>query len=223
VAVALLGFLVAAAAAVAGRASHRQPLSGSVLLPPPTSPSAARSQADLRGAPPKSWHLHVPWWLVERLLALLLALAVVLVILLIVRWVPRLERRRFRAARDGEPEYAPELPSQQLAHAVTAAVDDALARYRQGDRERAVIACWIRLEQIAERAGFGRGRAETSSELAARWQSQLPVSPEPLLALADLYRRARYSSHPVPESAIETARGALERLRREITAGARPA
>jgi hypothetical protein len=105
----------------------------------------------------------------------------------------------------------------RLTREVSDTLDDTLAAFHRGDREGAIIACWIRLEQIAEAAGFARLSSETSSELADRWLTRLPVSRKLLHALAELYREARYSSHRLPESALDTARTALEQLRREIT------
>ena len=142
---------------------------------------------------------------------------VVLVILLIVWLVPKLGGPRIRRRRaPEEADYVPAIGQQNVSRQVSDTLDDTLAAFRRGDRERAIIACWIRLEQIAEAAGAARHNSETSSELADRWLGLLPVSREPLLALAELYREARYSSHRLPESALDTARAALGQLRREI-------
>jgi hypothetical protein len=161
------------------------------------------------------FHFDVPWWLVRGTLTVLLGVAAVLAILVIVRLVPRLERRPARRVEEEPVVYAPAI-NPELTSRVSSALEETLAEFRRGDRERAIIACWIRLEQIAEEAGFARLRSETSTELADRWLTRLPVSREPLLTLAELYREARYSSHRLDESALTTARAALEQLRREI-------
>jgi hypothetical protein len=164
------------------------------------------------------WHFGLPHWLLRDTLTLLLGVGALLAILLIIRLVPKLQRRpRRRRNDDGPVVYAPVLSPEQVTKRVSDTLDDALAAFRRGDRERAIIACWIRLEQIAEEAGFVRLSSETSSELAARWLTRLPVSRTPLFTLAELYREARYSSHRLDEAALVTARGALEQLHREIS------
>ena len=217
-----LGFAVACLAANAARRPNVQHYSTAPIPTPRntrTNSAAISDQFETNRA--SHWHLGAPDWLVRGLLTLLLTAGALLVILLIVRLVPRLGRRLPRRRTAEEPvEYAPANSTRQLVSRVTDALDDTLAVFRRGDRQRAIIACWIRLEQIAEEAGFGRLSSETSSELATRWLKLLPVSRQPLLTLAELYREARYSSHPLDESALVTARGALEQLRREISTSA---
>ncbi|HEU5268651.1 MAG TPA: DUF4129 domain-containing protein [Jatrophihabitans sp.] len=223
VALAGLGFGAACLAANAARRTPGVHYSDVVAPPPSSSPSSARPVAnELDPSRASHWHPHlgVPDWLVRGGLTLLLGLAALLAILLIVRLVPMLERRRPRRHDEEPAVYAPAMSPEQVARQVSHALDDTLAAFRRGDRERAIIACWIRLEQIAEEAGFGRLGSDTSTELAERWLYRLPVSRQPLLELAELYREARYSSHQLPESALVTARSALERLRREISSSA---
>jgi Domain of unknown function (DUF4129) len=219
---AVLGFAIVCVAANAARPHPRTSYLNSTSLPASRPPSSVRPVTDSSELPRSSHsHFTVPWWLVNRLVVLLLlGVAAVLVILLIIWLVPRLQFRRVRRrpAEDEPVVYAPAVGSDQVSRQVSDALDDTLAALRRGDRQRAVIACWIRLEQIAEEAGFARLSSETSSELAGRWLDRLPVSQEPLLALAELYREARYSSHRLPDSALEAARAALEQLRREIAA-----
>lgn len=214
-----LGFLIVGLAANAARPKPSAVTQSIPLSSPAASASSARPISDDLEAPPPPhhWHFHSPWWLVDRLLDLMLVAMVVLVILFIVWLVPRLGGPRIRRRRPPEePEYAPPMSPENVTRQVSDALDDTLAAFRRGDRERAIIACWIRLEQIVEAAGVVRHSSETSSDLVDRWLAALPVSREPLLALAGLYREARYSSHQLPESALDTARAALGQLRREI-------
>lgn len=223
VALAGLGFAAVCLAATATRRTPGQHYSSVVAPGASSTPSNARPVSNELDPPRVShWHAHlgIPDWLVRGGLTLLLGLAALLAILLIVRLVPRLERRPRRRSEEEPVVYAPAVSPERLARQVSHALDDTLAAFRRGDREQAIIACWIRLEQIAEKAGFGRLGSETSSELAERWLTQLPLSRQPLLELAELYREARYSSHRLPESALVTARRALEGLRREISTSA---
>lgn len=212
-----LGFAVACLAVNAAPRPNPSPKTQPLLSGPPPTPTLLPQPGD-RSEPVRASHFHfnMPWWLVQDVLALLLGVGALLAVLLIVRLMPRLERRRRVSPVEEPVVYAPAGP-ERLARQVSHALDDTLAAFRRGDRERAIIACWIRLEQIAEEAGFARLGSETSSELAERWLARLPVSRQPLLDLAELYREARYSSHRLAESALVTARSALEQLRREIS------
>jgi len=217
VALAVLGLLLAGVATAGRPRPSRSDGTFSLATPRPTRSSSVPVPPNLNDRSRAGhWHLHIPWWWLERLFVPVLAVLVLLAILLIVRLVPQLERRRFRPAPASEPSYAPATPDRVLDE-VGHTFSEALAAFRRGDRERAIIACWIRLEQLAEEAGQGRRSSETSSELVARWLRQLPLDPAPLGRLAELYREARYSSHPVPDASIEAARSALEQLRRQLT------
>jgi hypothetical protein len=223
VALAGIGFAIACVAANASRPPAVQHYSTRPVSTSSPTGTLRPDAGDVLEKPPRPhhWHLGMPDWLLRSGLTLLLGIAALLAILLIIRLVPKLERRP-RRAQPEEPEeesdvHAPPLSPDQVSQRMSNAVDDALDAFRRGDRERAIIACWIRLEQIAEEAGFARLSSETSSELAGRWLTRLPVSRQPLLTLAALYREARYSSHQLDEPALVTARGALEQLRSEIS------
>ncbi len=215
-----LGFAVACVAVNARRPPTSVRTRQILNSPLPASSSSGPPGDGLGSAPPSRFHFDVPWWLVRGVLTLLIAGVAVLAILLIIRLVPRLQWRARRRVEEEEPVYAPAIASEEVISRVSSTLDDTLDAFRRGDRQRAIIACWIRLEQIAEAAGFARHSSETSTELAERWLAVLPVSREALLVLAELYREARYSSHPLGEPALVAARAALEQLRREIAPAA---
>jgi hypothetical protein len=154
--------------------------------------------------------------LLQTLVVLAAVAGVLLTIWLIVRFVPRWERKRYRPARSSDLQQVPADVEPPLAGELSATFDVALAAFRAGDRERAIIACWIRLEQLAEAAGFARQSSETSTDLARRWLADLPLDPAALGQLAALYREARYSGHYMSDAAIDSARAALARLRAEL-------
>jgi hypothetical protein len=103
--------------------------------------------------------------------------------------------------------------------AVLAAVDEGIAELARedGDARAAVIACWVRLEEVAALAGSERGTGDTSSELVSRLLSDHQVSSSVLMSLADLYRTARYSAQDIEASMRDQARTALGRLRDELS------
>lgn len=82
-----------------------------------------------------------------------------------------------------------------------------------------MVACWVRLEQAAARAGTARHPAQTAAELTARVLAAHRVAPDTLRRLADPYREARSSRHVLDERARDEARAALEQIRQELRAG----
>lgn len=110
------------------------------------------------------------------------------------------------------------------AEEVVAALDAGLVDLSDTDADprRAVIACWVRLEQAAAAAGVPAQVGDTPTDLVTRLLSGgRPVSADVLSAFAEVYREARYAaSHTVDERMRSQARDALRRLRTELTAGA---
>ena len=59
-------------------------------------------------------------------------------------------------------------------------------------------------------------RAETSAEYVVRVLRALDLEPRPIAILAQLFREARFSEHPLGEDARSRARSALEALHGEL-------
>jgi hypothetical protein len=121
---------------------------------------------------------------------------------------------RWRRNKEEPPEVEDEVAPPPLADAVA----EGLRELDQGGAGEGVVACWVLLERAAADAGTHRAAPDTASELVGRLIDRHPVSSQPLLRLADLYREARYSRHELPESARTEAREALERLQAELEA-----
>jgi hypothetical protein len=75
-----------------------------------------------------------------------------------------------------------------------------LALLREGEPRNAIVACWVDLEDSASAAGLPRHPAETSAEYTVRVLHTWDIAPAALGGLAELYREARYSRHPVTEA-----------------------
>lgn len=177
---------------------------------PPTEPP-------LELAPADPWT--VPGWLVVGAIGLA-ALAVLAVLVLLIR---RLFRDLARRRAGKMPPGAKPASAAQTAEAVVAALDAGLVDLSDTDTDprRAVIACWVRLEQAASAAGVPRQVGDTPTDLVTRLLrgGTGVVSAEVLAAFAQVYREARYATHSVDERMRAQARSALERLRAELTAG----
>ncbi|HEY0167108.1 MAG TPA: DUF4129 domain-containing protein [Jatrophihabitans sp.] len=215
-AAALAGFLLVGLAA---RAEPEQSGAPSAVRSggPREAATTAVPQPDQWTTPPPeaTGDFRVPWSLIQWVLlgALLLAVLGLAVVLgpRLIAWL-RSRRAASRTARPVEP--AREEVLRRVPDRLRAPVTDVA----QGQIRDGVILCWHRLEQAAEAAGLPRLPSETSSDLAERLLSTLPLSQAPLDRLAALYREARFSSHPIPAEAVTQARADLARLRSELEA-----
>ncbi|MDP9816043.1 DUF4129 domain-containing protein [Spirilliplanes yamanashiensis] len=161
----------------------------------------------------------LPEWVTRAALIVVGVLAAG-VVLLVVAALVRDQLRR-RARRPG-PRAAEE-PAAQPADDVVAALDAGLQDLSDTDRDprRAVIACWVRLEQAAAAAGTPRRPGDTPADLVGRLLAEQRVAAGVLADLAGVYRQARYATHLVDERMRADARDALQRLRADLSTGPR--
>lgn len=157
----------------------------------------------------------IPQWLTLVLGLLCLLVVVVAVVVLLTRVARSGPGFRRRAVRPPVRRSNPQVAEEEVVAALEAGLldlDDA-----DVDPRKAVIACWVRLEQAASAAGVPRQPGDTSTDLVVRVLGQYSVSAEVLSSLADLYRLARYATHQVDGDMRDRARAALRRLRAELT------
>ncbi|MBF9133751.1 DUF4129 domain-containing protein [Plantactinospora sp. S1510] len=180
----------------------------------PAEPPPGQSAASEAGASLPDW---IP------MVGALLCGAVVLVVLGVVLWAlarDLLRRRKALARSTGRRSVR---SATETAEEVVAALDAGLVDLSDGDADprKAVIACWVRLEQAAAAAGVERRPGDTPAELVTRLLGAgRPVSADVLAAFAEVYREARYATHTVDERMRAQARSALQRLRTELTTAA---
>lgn len=149
-----------------------------------------------------------PWWGFFWSGLLYLAIAVIMLVLL------RIIFQVATAPREERQQKQPPTKAERLAEAV----DRGIRAVERGTPADAVIACWVGLEDAAAAAGVARTAAETPAEFTVRVLAVDGVSATDLATLADLYREARYSSHPSTEQSRAKARAALIRLHADLTA-----
>ncbi len=209
VALTTLGFLVLLWAAGTGspllsrpQSTLNLPQAEGTAAPPTTTPTRAAEQQ-----PPSdsSINLHIDW------LVVLFVCALLVVIGLAVRWLLSRED-------DREPRIDAEDALDTLVEATAAGPAGVRA---QGDPRNAVVACWVALEDGVSRAGLEPSPAETSVDLATRVLARWRVDPVAVTALADLYREARFSRHPVTEQQRDEAVAILDRINADLRAAAR--
>jgi hypothetical protein len=155
---------------------------------------------------------------------MLLAVVVILIVVIsVLSWTiglpgrPKPRRARQRDAAAGRPEQAAEDLADQLAQAVDVGLDT----LGEGPVADAVIRCWLAMRDAAIAAGVRPRRSDTPAEFVRRVLASSQVHPAPLRDLADLYREARFSVHPMTETHRTAARSALESVRADLQAGAR--
>lgn len=214
-AVAILLVLAGGAAAVASPQLTHLPLPRSTGAPPEPSfeplPTAPSSPVQARGE--RAADMSVPGWL-GPLLTTLMGV-VVAGGLLVGLWLVAGGRMRSRAGRLDAPGAGATMAREAAAGQVVAAVDAGLSELSDADLDprRAVIACWVRLEEIAARAGTPRQAADTSTDLVTRLLAAHQVDLMTLAAFAAVYRQARYATRDVDEQMRGQARAALEQIR----------
>ena len=120
-------------------------------------------------------------------------------------------RRRQAALTFGEP--VPDPDPEPLAEAV-AAGEQALRA--EADPRTAIISCYAAMERSLADAGSPAEAADTPAEVLARATAGGLIRSTSASTLTGLFRRARYSSHPMTEADRETALGALAEVRADL-------
>jgi hypothetical protein len=185
----------------------------------PTRPEATQAGAATRGAAPEAAK-GLPEWIGTVALAVLGVAALVIVALVVWTLVRDHLRRRSR-----QPVRKPPVaPAPRTAEDLVAALDAGLEELSDTDRDprRAVIACWVRLEQAAAAAGTRRHPGDSPADLVGRLLAEQRVDARVLAALLEVYRQARYGTRTVDDQMRAQARTALQRLRTDLGAGALP-
>ncbi|HEY0700356.1 MAG TPA: DUF4129 domain-containing protein, partial [Micromonospora sp.] len=169
---------------------------------------------------------HIPEW-VTTLAAVvgggLLLTAVGWLLWLLLRDALRRRPTRALGTAPTRRRPAPQVTAEEVVAALDAGLDD--LSDTDADPRRAVIACWVRLEQAAAAAGIPRRVGDTPTDLVTRMLTGDPhggatvVSADVLATFAGVYRQARYATHAIDEQMRGQARDALHRLRAELTAG----
>ncbi|MEZ0064716.1 hypothetical protein ABIA32_000704 [Streptacidiphilus sp. MAP12-20] len=195
-------------------------------LPQPQPVPAVSSSAQGSQAPPSSFPVQQPdlakpvssspislSTLLLGFAWLLGAAALVVLIVVLVRWM--LTRRGGDAQGiAGEPVDGAD---EALADAVNAG-QQALAD--DPDPRAAIIACYAAMEVSLAESGVSREKADTPTELLQRAVDAGLVQGEAARTLTELFREARYSTHPMREHQRDQARAALETIAAHLAAAA---
>ena len=159
----------------------------------------------------------LPEWIGTAALVVLGIAGMVMVALVV--WAILRDQSKRRRRRKGRSQPVRDEP--RTAEDLVAALDAGLEELSDTDRDprRAVIACWVRLEQAAAAAGTARHPGDIPTDLVGRLLREQQVDARVLAALLEVYRQARYATHTVDDQMRGRARSALERLRADLGAG----
>jgi hypothetical protein len=184
----------------------------------PDEPSLDSSTADPKDPLAEAREQHrgdPPGWLAGIAFAVEMLTVVVLLLLAgrLVRRLRQLWRGRSRRRRRRPPE---DVDFEVLGSAalVTEAMSEDAEEQREllaigGEPRNAIVECWDRFEQQAVRAGVERRAWQTTAEFVLGVLDFVGADQGAVAALADLYREARFSDHPMT---AEHRRRALEAL-----------
>jgi hypothetical protein len=170
-------------------------------VPPPAPRIVAEEDSD------------VPDWLLWAATA-----AVVAVILAITVRLPG-KGEAIGGVTEGEEEEPQEDEEEGEAEAARRAVEAALEPLRDPtDPRSAVIAAYARMESALAERRLGRRAPEAPREYLARVLSESGLPDRSLTTLTTMFEEARFSLHPIPDSAPRRALGELENARAALAA-----
>ena len=179
--------------------------------------------------PPEAYGLGPPgppawlWWLLGAIAAAAVLSIVVRIVreLMRVRWgLPRLRGWRWRRRPRTVPDDPPATEPARVVEAEVAreAVDAALAPLREpADPRAAVIEAYARMEHVLAERDLGRRTPEAPREYLRRVMREQGMPEQSLTTLTALFEEARFSRHPIPESAPRRAESELESARAALT------
>ena len=124
-----------------------------------------------------------------------------------------------REDRTPAADDAADLDLEAVAVALSADAGERLGALSAGTPAEGIIAAWTHLEATLHAAGVSLPASRTSSEVSLDVLRRYPVDPTTLQALADLYREARWSRHPLTEDDRDRAFNAYRALDEAMHAG----
>ena len=101
---------------------------------------------------------------------------------------------------------------------MSADAEQRLESLSYGTPAQGIIAAWTRLEATLHDVGVPLPASRTAGEVCVEVLARFAVAPDALRTLADLYREARWSRHPLTEADRATAATAYRALDADLRA-----
>lgn len=187
----------------------------------PSSSSPTQSPGPNQATPFHEGHSGLPAaGLIGTLLRIALALWLLSLLWRGLRWVAE----DFKARRSREPapldlDFDVLDDPEPLVEEMQRDADLQMELLLAGEPRNAIVACWERFEEQAERVGLARKPWETSSEFTLRLLDVVSADASAVSRLATLYREARFSEHEITEADRQQAVEALTQIRDTIGSG----
>ncbi|MFB7470968.1 DUF4129 domain-containing protein [Kitasatospora sp. NPDC056184] len=178
-------------------------------VPPP---EAAPTEPPQVGPPADDGNLLAPLLYVLAVLAAVLLLAALVRMLLTRYRVPWRVRSLPGVVIGGAAE----------DDALAAAVATGRRSLHGADARAAVIACYAAMEASLAASGLERQVSDNPAELLERAVADDRVDRASAYALTELFREARYSSHPMDDGHVRRARAALDAIAARLAAAGEP-
>jgi hypothetical protein len=137
-------------------------------------------------------------------------------------WLGRARRRR--RVRPEDVEFEVLGAGARVTEVMSEDADEQRALLAVGGEPRnAIVECWDRFEQQAVRAGVERRSWQTTAEFVLEALDLVGADRGAVAGLADLYREARFSDHPMTDDHRRQALAALDAIHLSLrrTAGVR--
>lgn len=192
---------------------------------PTASPGAGRDAPGPSPSSPSDPNGSLPVVPVTVLVVLALALVVATVAVAVVAGL-RVVRRRSDLTGHGRGASASSLPDapdpeEEPEAALARGLATALAELGEGRPRNAIVALWLHLERVVRAADFPLRPSDTPTEFGERVAAAYRLDRGAMRRLADLYREARFSSHPLTTAQQDDARRSLRRLLADLQQDAR--
>ena len=130
------------------------------------------------------------------------------------------ERRGHRQVRVAEVDFDVLDDPDPLVEEIRKDADEQFELLLGGQPRNAIVACWDRFEEQAERINASRKPWETSSEFTLRLLDEVAADAGAVARLEALYREARFSDHEIDEPRREAAVAALRAIHASLGIGA---
>ena len=164
---------------------------------------------------PPGWQYALAFVLEILTIGVVLFLAVRLLAKLMQLWLTR--RRRGRREKEEEVEFEVLGSAQQVTEVIA---EDAVEQRHElevgGEPRNAIVECWHRFEMQAGRAGIERRTWQTTSEFVLGLLDLVGADRGAVARLADLYREARFSDHPMTDAHRAEALAALDEIHHSL-------
>jgi hypothetical protein len=198
---------------------HLEPVHPSQPTATTSAPPAPDPMQELR----RRQHGEMPGWQYAVAFALEI-LTVCVGVFLAVRLLQRLRqvwrarrRRRRREVEEKDVVFEVIGSAQQVAEAMAEDAGEQRTQLElEGEPRNAIVECWHRFEVQAQRAGAERRLWQTTSEFVLGALDVVGADRGAVAQLAELYREARFSDHPMTERHRTEALAALDAIHHSL-------